>query len=405
MTKYDNKIKKLINLEQKRQQSYITLIASENYVSKNVLEAQGSVLTNKYVEGYPHFRYYHGCEIMDQLENLAIDLAKKVFGAEHVNVQPHSGSQANEAVYQALLKPGDKILAMALSSGGHLTHGHKKNFSGKLYDFYHYTVDKKSEMINYDDLLKQAMKIKPRLLLAGASSYSRIIDFKQMKIIASKVGALLMVDMAHIAGLVAAKVHPSPVPYADVITTTTHKTLRGARGGVILCKKNLKNKIDAAVFPGIQGGALMGAIAGKAFTFAEALTKSYQKYQLAVVKNCKILAKSFVKGRIISGGTDNHQFSLDVYGSYGISGSKAANILEQAHVIVNQNVIPFDVLPITQCSGIRLGTPACVTRGFQSDDFKILGTLIEQVLIHKGKEKYSQALKSWVRKICEKYPI
>ena len=405
MTKYDHKIKKLINLEQKRQQSYITLIASENYASKQVLNAQGSMLTNKYVEGYPHARYYHGCEIMDQLENLAIDLAKKLFGAEHVNAQPHSGSQANEAVYQALLRPGDKVLAMALSSGGHLTHGHQKNFSGKLYDFYHYTVDKKSEMINYDALLTQAEKIKPKLILAGASSYSRIIDFKQMRKIANKVKALLMVDMAHIAGLVAAKVHPSPVPYADVVTMTTHKTLRGARGGVILCKQNLKNKIDAAVFPGIQGGALMGAIAGKAVTFAEALTKKYQEYQLAVVKNSKILAKSFAKGRIISGGTDNHQFTLDVYGSYGISGNQAAGMLAQAHVITNRNVIPFDPLPITQCSGIRFGTPACVTRGFKSEDFQVLGTLIEQVLIHKGKEKDSQALKSWVRKMCKKYPL
>ncbi|WP_368486484.1 serine hydroxymethyltransferase [Spiroplasma sp. DGKH1] len=383
MTKIINpKIKNLMNLELKRQQDHVELIASENYVSEAVLATVGSILTNKYCEGYPHKRYYGGCEYIDEIEQLAIDTIKKIFGADHANVQPHSGSQANAAAYFALLNPGDSVLAMDLSAGGHLTHGHKVNFSGKLYNFHGYGVNPETEMLDYDAIEKQALELKPKLIVAGASAYSREINFKRFKEIADKVGAYFMVDIAHIAGLIAAGLHPSPIPYADVVTSTTHKTLRGPRGGLILCKEQWAKKINSAVFPGNQGGPLEHVIAGKAQAFLEALEPDFKIYQQQIINNAKTLAQVFIDNncKVISNGTDNHLLMIDVKTSFNLTGAQAEEILQKIGIISNKNMIPFDQETPVVTSGIRLGTPAMTTRGFKEQEFLELGKIIISVL-------------------------
>lgn len=371
ITKQDKVIAEAIEREFQRQNSNIELIASENFVSEAVMEAQGSVLTNKYAEGYPGRRYYGGCEFVDVTESIAIDRAKALFGAEHVNVQPHSGSQANMAVYLVALEMGDTVLGMNLSHGGHLTHGAPVNFSGKFYNFVEYGVDKDTERINYDEVRKLALEHKPKLIVAGASAYSRTIDFKKFKEIADEVNAKLMVDMAHIAGLVAAGLHPNPVEYADFVTTTTHKTLRGPRGGMILCKEEYKKDIDKTIFPGIQGGPLEHVIAAKAVAFGEALENNFKTYQQQVVKNAKVLAEALINEgfRIVSGGTDNHLVAVDVKGSIGLTGKEAEETLDSVGITCNKNTIPFDQEKPFVTSGIRLGTPAATTRGFDEKAF------------------------------------
>lgn len=371
ITKQDKVIAEAIEREFQRQNSNIELIASENFVSEAVMEAQGSVLTNKYAEGYPGRRYYGGCEFVDVTESIAIDRAKALFGAEHVNVQPHSGSQANMAVYLVALEMGDTVLGMNLSHGGHLTHGAPVNFSGKFYNFVEYGVDKDTERINYDEVRKLALEHKPKLIVAGASAYSRTIDFKKFKEIADEVNAKLMVDMAHIAGLVAAGLHPNPVEYADFVTTTTHKTLRGPRGGMILCKEEYKKDIDKTIFPGIQGGPLEHVIAAKAVAFGEALENNFKTYQQQVVKNAKVLAEALINEgfRIVSGGTDNHLVAVDVKGSIGLTGKEAEETLDSVGITCNKNTIPFDQEKPFVTSGIRLGTPAATTRGFDEKGF------------------------------------
>lgn len=378
----DNEIFELIEKENQRQKSNIELIASENYVSKEILKAMGSILTNKYAEGYPNKRYYGGCQYIDEIEQLAIDRAKLLFNAEHVNVQPHSGSQANMAVYMSILQPGDNVLGMDLSSGGHLTHGHKLSFSGKLYNFYGYTVDPITELIDYDKLEELAINIKPKLIVAGASAYPRIIDFKRIKEIANKINAYLMVDMAHIAGLVAVGLHPSPIPYADFVTSTTHKTLRGPRGGLILCKEEYAKILDKSVFPGVQGGPLEHIIAAKAICFYEALQPEFKEYIYNVVNNCKVLANTLKSNgcRLVSDGTDNHLLLLDVKKSYGITGKEAEELLDKVYITVNKNTIPYDTEKPMYCSGIRIGTAAMTTRGFTEEDFKNVGLYIHTIL-------------------------
>lgn len=378
ITKQDKVIAEAIEREFQRQNSNIELIASENFVSEAVMEAQGSVLTNKYAEGYPGRRYYGGCEFVDVTESIAIDRAKALFGAEHVNVQPHSGSQANMAVYLVALEMGDTVLGMNLSHGGHLTHGAPVNFSGKFYNFVEYGVDKDTERINYDEVRKLALEHKPKLIVAGASAYSRTIDFKKFKEIADEVNAKLMVDMAHIAGLVAAGLHPNPVEYADFVTTTTHKTLRGPRGGMILCKEEYKKDIDKTIFPGIQGGPLEHVIAAKAVAFGEALENNFKTYQQQVVKNAKVLAEALINEgfRIVSGGTDNHLVAVDVKGSIGLTGKEAEETLDSVGITCNKNTIPFDQEKPFVTSGIRLGTPAATTRGFDEKAFEEVAKII-----------------------------
>ncbi len=382
--KVDEEIYDSIQREIGRQNRNIELIASENFVSKAVLEAMGSQLTNKYAEGYPNKRYYGGCEFVDEVETLAIDRLKKLFNAEHANVQPHSGSSANIAVYFAFLNPGDKILGMNLSEGGHLTHGSPVNFSGKQYEIIPYGVDKETETIDYDKLREIAVKEKPKMIIAGASAYSRIIDFKKFREIADEVGAILMVDMAHIAGLIAAGLHPNPVGYADVVTTTTHKTLRGPRGGAILCKKEHAKKIDKAIFPGTQGGPLMHIIAAKAVSFKEALEDDFKEYQKQVIKNAKALAEEFTKRdfRIVSGGTDNHLMLLDLR-SKNITGKEAEALLDEINITVNKNTIPDDPESPFVTSGIRVGTPAITTRGYKEEDMSELADIINDTILKK----------------------
>ncbi|MCH1419963.1 MAG: serine hydroxymethyltransferase [Akkermansiaceae bacterium] len=367
--------------EEKRQRSHIELIASENFASPAVMEAQGSLLTNKYAEGYPGRRWYGGCENVDVVEKLAIDRLKELFGAEHANVQPHSGSQANTAVYFAVLQPGDKILTMDLAHGGHLTHGHPANFSGRLYDVTHYGVAAEDECIDYDALEAQAQEVKPKLITCGASAYSRTIDFERMGKIAKAVGAYLFVDMAHIAGLVAAGVHPSPVPHADFVTSTTHKSLRGPRGGIILCRSEYAKKIDGRVFPGVQGGPLMHVIAAKAVCFGEALKPGFREYQEQVVKNAQAMATALGKNgyRIVSGGTDNHVFMVDLR-PVGLDGSIVSDTLDKVGITVNKNSIPFDEAGPMKPSGIRIGTPAVTTRGMKENDVEIVADLIHEAL-------------------------
>ncbi len=402
----DPEIYDAIEHEREREILGIELIASENYASPAVMAAQGGVMTNKYAEGYPGKRYYGGCEFVDVAERLAIERAKELFGADHVNVQPHSGAQANMAAYMAVLSPGDRVLAMKLSHGGHLTHGASFNFSGKLYDFKHYGVSKKTEQLDYDEIAEMAREHKPKLILAGASAYPRIIDFKRLREIADEVGAYLMVDMAHIAGLVAAGVHPSPVPYADIVTTTTHKTLRGPRGGMILCKAELAKAVDKAVFPGMQGGPLMHVIAAKAVALKEALTPEFKAYQEQIVKNMQALAAGLKDEglRLVSGGSDNHLALVDLTPA-GVTGAQAEEWLESAGITVNKNLIPFDPLPSRTTSGIRVGTPAITTRGMKEPEMRQIAQWIGRVLKSRGDESVRKEVRAEVEDLCRRFPI
>lgn len=394
--------------EKNRQETHIELIASENFVSPLVMEAQGSILTNKYAEGYPGARYYGGCEFVNTVENIAIEKAKQMFGVKYANVQPHSGSQANMAALLALIHPGEKILGMSLNEGGHLTHGYKLNFSGKLFETAFYGVDPKTEMIDYDQVLEIARNFKPRVIIAGASAYSRTIDFKKFKEIALEVGAYLMADIAHIAGLVVAGLHPSPVLYADVITTTTHKTLRGPRGGLILTNDEaISKKIDKSVFPGIQGGPLMHVIAAKAQSFHEALSTEFKLYQEQIIKNAKVLSLELIKRgyKIVSGGTDNHLMLLNVKEKHGITGLEAETILDKVNITCNKNGLPFDLEKPKYTSGIRLGTPAITTRGFKEKEMVLIAELIDLALTHRNDEKVLNEIKESVVELTSKYPL
>lgn len=402
----DPELKNMIDLELNRQRNKLEMIASENFVSEAVMEAQGSVLTNKYAEGYSGKRYYGGCEYVDMVETLAIERAKKLFGAEHVNVQPHSGSQANFGVFFALLKPGDTIMGMNLSHGGHLTHGSPVNVSGTYFNVIPYGVDAETQEIDYDEMRKIAEENKPKLIIGGGSAYSRIIDFKKMADIAHEVGAIFMVDMAHFAGLVAAGLHPNPVEYADVVTTTTHKTLRGPRGGMILCKEQYAKAIDKAIFPGIQGGPLMHVIAAKAVAFGEALKPEFKEYAQQVVTNAKVLAAALQKEgfKIVSGGTDTHVMLVDVR-SCGLTGKVAEFLLDEVGITCNKNTIPFDPESPFVTSGIRLGTPALTTRGLKEADMEEIASIIALVLKNsEDKAKHEEAAKR-VAALCEKYPM
>ncbi|MFS8664927.1 MAG: serine hydroxymethyltransferase [Limnochordales bacterium] len=403
----DPEIADAIEAERRRQNTHIELIASENFVSEAVLAAQGSVLTNKYAEGYPGKRYYGGCEFVDVAERLAIERAKELFGAEHVNVQPHSGSQANQAVYFAALEPGDTVMGMALPHGGHLTHGHPINLSGRLYRFVEYGVDRETEQIDYDALEAQAREVRPKMIVAGASAYPRIIDFARLRQICDAVGALLFVDMAHIAGLVAASLHPSPIPYADFVTTTTHKTLRGPRGGLIFCKERYAKDIDRAVFPGVQGGPLMHVIAAKAVALKEALTPEFRAYQQQIVKNAQALAEALkARGfRLVSGGTDNHLMLVDVKSSRGLTGKQAETLLDEVGITVNKNTIPFDTEKPAVGSGLRLGTPAVTTRGMKEAEMEEIADIIDRVLSHPGDEIVRQEARERVARLCAAYPL
>jgi RpiB/LacA/LacB family sugar-phosphate isomerase len=402
----DPEIATAIDHERKRQQENIELIASENFTSPAVMEAQGSVLTNKYAEGYPKKRWYGGCEYIDVVEQLAIDRAKKLFGAEHANVQPHSGSGANMAVYFAFLKPGDKMLTMDLSHGGHLTHGNKANFSGKFFEIVHYGVNKETELIDYDQIAAMAREHKPKMITIGASAYPRVIDFKRMGEIAREVGAYLLADIAHIAGMVAAGVHPSPIGHADFVTTTTHKTLRGPRGGLILCAEKYAKEIDSIVFPGIQGGPLEHVIAGKAVCFHEALQPSFKNYQQQIVKNAAALADGMKRNgyRLVSGGTDNHLMLVDV-GAKGITGKDSQIALDEAGITVNKNTIPFETRSPFQASGIRLGSPACTTRGMKEDEMAAIADMISEVLMDIKNVDAAHKVRARVRELTAKFPL
>lgn len=402
----DPEIARTIKSEVERQNSTLELIASENFVSEAILEAAGSVMTNKYAEGLPGRRYYGGCEFVDQAESLAIERAKELFGAEHANVQPHSGSQANMAVYITVLKPGETMLGMDLAHGGHLTHGHHLNFSGKTFRIVSYGVRRDTETIDYGELERIAIKQKPRLIVAGASAYPRTLDFERFAAIAKKVGALLMVDMAHIAGLIATGIHPSPFPHADFVTTTTHKTLRGPRGGAIFCRAEYAKKINATVFPGIQGGPLMHVIAAKAVCFREALLPDFLNYQQQIVTNAKVLADTLQAAgfRLVSGGTDTHLLLVDV-ASRGITGKKAEKSLEQAGITVNKNAIPFDVNPPMVASGIRIGTPAITTRNLKEPDIRMVGQWISTVLGDPENESVIQNVRSKVEDLTKRFPL
>ena len=402
----DSKVAQILRLEAARQASTINLIASENHASRAVLEAQSSVLTDKYAEGYPGHRYYGGCVYIDEIEDLAVERAKKLFKAEHANVQAHSGAQANMAAYSILLEHGDVVMGMSLSHGGHLTHGSEVNFSGKWYNSVPYGVDPRTEMLNYDEIEKLALKHKPKLIIAGASSYSRIIDFERLRHIADKVGAKLLVDMAHIAGIIAAGLHPSPVPYAQVTTSTTQKTLRGPRGGFILCDEELASVIDAAVFPGMQGGPFMHIIAAKAVCFFEAMQPEFVDYQKSVLKNARVLASELQRHgmRIVSGGTDNHIVLVDL-SPQGISGKDAEEALWAAGISVNRNTIPFDPKPPRITSGIRMGTPAVTTRGFGTEEMKHIASLIARVLSPSGDKQPKKQVRQEVQEMCQQFPI
>lgn len=403
----DKKIQEAIEKERERQLYNIELIASENYVSKDVLEAAGSILTNKYAEGYPSKRYYGGCIHVDEVEELARKRAMELFHAEHANVQPHSGSQANMGVYMAVLEPGDTVLGMNLTAGGHLTHGHPLNFSGSLYNFVDYGVDKHTEYIDYEDVRRVALETKPKLIVAGASAYPRVIDFKKFREIADEVGAYFMVDMAHIAGLVAAGLHPSPVPYADFVTSTTHKTLRGPRGGIILCKKEHAALLDKKVFPGMQGGPLMHIIAAKAVCFYEAMQPEFKSYAKQVITNTKVLSDTLKEEgfRIVSDGTDNHLLLVDVKASLGMSGKKAEELLDQAGITCNKNTIPFDSEKPFVTSGIRLGSAAMTTRGFKENEFHQVALWISQVLKNGDNEKFIQQIHKEVCTLTKRFPL
>ena len=404
----DKILEEALRKERERQENNIELIASENYVSNDILKLQGSILTNKYAEGYPGKRYYGGCEYIDIFESQAINYVKELFGALYANVQPHSGSSANMAVYRALLNHGDKVMGMSLSNGGHLTHGHKMSFSGKDYEIVDYDIDPETEEINYDELERRVLEEKPKMVIAGASAYSRTIDFKRFREICDKVGAYLMVDMAHIAGLVAAGLHPSPVPYAHVVTSTTHKTLRGPRGGLILTNDpEIAKKIDKTIFPGIQGGPLMHVIAAKAECFYEALQPEFKTYQENVLKNIKVLAETLSNEgfRIISGGTDNHLILVDVKSGCGLTGKDAQNLLDRIHITTNKNTIPGETESPMVTSGLRLGSPAMTTRGFTEADFEQVGHIIATALKNSDNEEILENLEKEVLELTSKYPL
>ena len=404
----DPKIREAIDAETKRQQDNIELIASENYVSKSILELQGSIFTNKYAEGYPSKRYYGGCENVDTVENLAIEYVKRLFGANFANVQPHSGSSANMAVYRALLKPGDKVMGLNLSHGGHLTHGNPVNFSGLDYKFVAYNLDPKTEMLDYEEIRRIALEERPQMIVAGASAYSRFIDFKRFSEIAHEVGAYLFVDMAHIAGLVAAGLHQNPVDYADVVSSTTHKTLRGPRGGIILTNsEEIIKKINKTIFPGIQGGPLMHVIAAKAQCFYEALQPEFKEYQKQVINNAKALAKTLESDglKIVSGGTDNHLMLVDVKSTLGITGKEAEEVLDKIRITVNKNTIPNEIESPMKTSGIRLGTPAMTTRGLKEKEFVSIGNIIVKALKNKDNEKILRELEKEVLELTRMFPI
>jgi len=402
----DPEVWQAIKGEMERQKTHLELIASENYCTPAVLQAQGSVLTNKYAEGYPGKRYYGGCEHVDVVEKLAIDRAKELFGAEHANVQPHAGSQANMAVYFTAIAPECKVLGMDITHGGHLTHGFKKNFSGQLYEAKTYGVDKETKLLDYAVIRKQAQEFQPDLLIAGASAYSRAIDFSKFREIADEVGAILMVDMAHIAGLIAGKVHPDPVPYADFVTSTTHKTLGGPRGGLILCKAKYAKKIDQVVFPGMQGGPLMHVIAAKAVAFKEAMTEAFAERQRQTVANSRALAQALQERgySILTGGTDNHLFLVDLTNK-GLSGKEAASRLGEAAITVNKNLIPFDTRSPFETSGIRLGVAACTTRGMKEPEMAQIAQFIDQILLSPKDEETKKRVKKEVHELCETFPI
>lgn len=403
LAKYDPEVMNIIETELNRQKKHIELIASENFVTPQVMEAAGSYLTNKYAEGYPAKRYYGGCEVVDVVENLAIDRLKEIFGADHANVQPHSGSNANLGVYFAVLKPGDKVLGMNLSQGGHLTHGSPVNISGTYFNFIAYGVNKETEVIDYEEVREIALREKPKMIVAGASAYPRQIDFKKFREIADEVGAYLMVDMAHIAGLVAAGLHPNPVPYADFVTTTTHKTLRGPRGGAILCKEEYAKAIDKAIFPGIQGGPLMHIIAAKAVAFGEALQDDFKGYQQQTINNAKALAEGLIKNgfRLVSGGTDNHLILIDVR-TKGLTGKKAEALLDEIGIATNKNTIPFDPESPFITSGIRIGTPAMTTRGMKEEDMLEIAEIMTLAL---DETKDRDEIKARVERLCDKYKL
>ena len=404
LVKVDEEIYSLVEKELEREQDGIELIASENFASEAVMEAMGSYLTNKYAEGYPSKRYYGGCQVVDEVEELARERAKKLFGAEHANVQPHSGSQANMAVYFTILQPGDTVLGMNLSHGGHLTHGSAVNFSGRLYNFVSYGVNKETERIDYEEVRRLALEYKPKLIVAGASAYSRIIDFKKLKEICDEVAAYFMVDMAHIAGLVATGAHPSPVPYADFVTSTTHKTLRGPRGGLILCKEKYAKALDKNIFPGIQGGPLMHTIAAKAVCFKEALQPEFKEYIDRVVKNCKVLAEELVKYdfKLVSNGSDNHLILVDL-NNKDITGKDAEKLLDSIGITVNKNTVPNETKSPFVTSGIRIGTAAVTTRGFDEEDMKEVAALINDAIENKDEDLSS--LKNRVKALCSKHPL
>jgi len=402
---HDAEVARILEQEKERQASCVNLIASENYADRAILQAQGCVMTDKYAEGYPGRRYYGGCPSIDRVETLAIERAKKLFNAEHANVQPHSGTQANMAVYAALLQPGDTVMGMRLDQGGHLSHGLEVNFSGKWYRFIFYGVNHKTEMLDYDEIEKFAIKHKPKMIICGASAYPRTIDFERFGYIADRVGATLLADIAHIAGIVAARLHPSPISYAPVVTATTQKTLRGPRGGFILCRKELAQAIDAAVFPGVQGGPLMHIIAAKAVCFQEALQPDFVTYQQAILANAKTLASELRKHglRIVSGGTDNHLTLVDL-SSRGITGRDAERVLESANILVNRNTIPFDPRPPQITSGIRVGTPAVTTRGLGTGEMERIATWISEVVSHPDDQQLIARVRHEVTEMCHNFP-
>jgi len=406
LNEVDPQIAELLREEAVRQSTGLELIPSENLVSEAVLEAMGSIFTNKYAEGYPGKRYYGGCEFADQVEQLAIDRAKQLFGAEHANVQAHSGTSANVAVYMSTLKPGDTVLGMALAHGGHLTHGHPLNFSGRMYKFVEYHVRQDTEQIDYDEIEKLAQEHKPKMIVAGASAYSRIIEFERMAKIAKAVGAIFFVDMAHIAGLVAAGVHPTPVPHADIVSTTTHKTLRGPRGGSILCRASFAKELDKLTFPGMQGGPLVHIIAAKAVCFKEAMEPSFADYQRQVAANAKAMAGALARHgfRIVSGGTDNHLFLIEVH-SRGITGSEAEKALDRAGITVNKNSIPFDPLPPMKAGGIRLGSPSVTSRGMKEPEMELIANGVAEVLTHIGDAAVERKVRKQVAELAARFPI
>jgi glycine hydroxymethyltransferase len=406
LRKIDPEVAEAILQETKRQAGKLELIPSENFVDEAVLEAQGSIMTNKYAEGYPGKRYYYGCEYVDVVEALAIERAKELFGADHVNVQPHSGTQANMAVYFAMLQPGDTILGMNLAHGGHLSHGSPANFSGKYYKVVAYGVDKETETIDFNEVAEQAKKHRPKVIVVGASAYPRTIDFTKFRAIADEVGAVIMADIAHIAGLVAAGIHPSPVPVCEFVTTTTHKTLRGPRGGMVMCKSEFAKTLDSRVFPGSQGGPLMHVIAAKAVALKEALTEEFKQYQNQIVKNAKALADELIAEgfRLVSGGTDNHLMLVDV-SVIGVTGKEAGETLDRAGITTNKNMIPFDKQSPTVTSGIRIGTPAITTRGMKEAEMKAIGRMISYVLKNIHDEKRIMEIRAEVQALCEKFPL